>query len=352
MDISCGIIITDTKKVLLGHTTYRNFWDIPKGHVEGNENYLECCLRELKEETGLDLSGFEDKIEELGTFKYSKIKNLHLYKIIIDDFNKLPTLDTYKCTTYFEEKGKQLPELDYFAYVDLEDIYKYTNPKMALLLCKLLNIPLKIEQKLEIKRIFSNKLQNTLINNKTSLFIHIEEVFQKVKKINPTLKNFTDIELKEIIEETNKNDFIFNGDFVKYNNKSLKIVDKNYLEETMPSYDLYVVSYDVFLNRILEKGITTTNDFKIYLSTNINKAYSFNKYLYSHLLKNYNDSINTILIKIDAKKAFEDGIKFYREKNDLVSCNNIPKEYLEIIDNKAAIINDNYFDILSIYNQS
>ena len=51
---SCGAIVIDDNKVLLvkhnaGH------YGFPKGHVEGNETERETAIREVKEETGLDI---------------------------------------------------------------------------------------------------------------------------------------------------------------------------------------------------------------------------------------------------------------------------------------------------------
>lgn len=51
---SCGCIVLDKRTVLLikhnsGH------WDFPKGHVEGEESEVETAIREVKEETGLDV---------------------------------------------------------------------------------------------------------------------------------------------------------------------------------------------------------------------------------------------------------------------------------------------------------
>jgi len=57
---SCGCIIVDGNEVLLiqhneGH------WDFPKGHVEQNETEVETAIREVKEETNLDVIVYEDK---------------------------------------------------------------------------------------------------------------------------------------------------------------------------------------------------------------------------------------------------------------------------------------------------
>jgi len=43
----------------LPHIPYPNTWDVPGGHVEEGETPEECIIREMKEEMGLDLEGFE-----------------------------------------------------------------------------------------------------------------------------------------------------------------------------------------------------------------------------------------------------------------------------------------------------
>ena len=52
---SCGAIVIDSGKVLLikhvlGH------WDLPKGHIENNETEVQTAIRELKEETNVDIT--------------------------------------------------------------------------------------------------------------------------------------------------------------------------------------------------------------------------------------------------------------------------------------------------------
>ena len=70
---SCGCIVIDNNKVLLvkhnaGH------WDFPKGHVEKNETEEQTALREVKEETNLDveiISGYRY------TTEYCPKENVH-----------------------------------------------------------------------------------------------------------------------------------------------------------------------------------------------------------------------------------------------------------------------------------
>lgn len=57
---SCGCIILDSDKVLLvkhneGH------WDFPKGHMEEGETEVQTAIREVKEETNLDVMIKDEK---------------------------------------------------------------------------------------------------------------------------------------------------------------------------------------------------------------------------------------------------------------------------------------------------
>ncbi len=54
-EISCGCIIIKNNKILLVYEKRRNFWGLPKGHVEQGESEEETALREVREEVGLDV---------------------------------------------------------------------------------------------------------------------------------------------------------------------------------------------------------------------------------------------------------------------------------------------------------
>lgn len=71
---SCGCIIIENDKVLLIQQT-KGHWGFPKGHVEAFETESETAIREVKEETNLDVKIDENKrytmeyITDKGTFK-------------------------------------------------------------------------------------------------------------------------------------------------------------------------------------------------------------------------------------------------------------------------------------------
>lgn len=51
---SCGCIVIEKDKVLLIKST-EGIWDFPKGHIEKDETEVETAIREVKEETNVDV---------------------------------------------------------------------------------------------------------------------------------------------------------------------------------------------------------------------------------------------------------------------------------------------------------
>ncbi len=67
---SCGALVYRVErgkiKLLMLRHRKGGHWSFPKGHVEGNETEEETALREVKEETGLDITlvpGFRQRVE-------------------------------------------------------------------------------------------------------------------------------------------------------------------------------------------------------------------------------------------------------------------------------------------------
>ncbi len=53
-EICCGSVVFNDNKVLIIKHKYGHI-SFPKGHVEGNETEEETAIREVKEETGIDI---------------------------------------------------------------------------------------------------------------------------------------------------------------------------------------------------------------------------------------------------------------------------------------------------------
>ena len=70
---SCGCVIIEDEKVLLIKQVQGN-WGFPKGHMEVGETEVETAIREVKEETNLDVEINENKRY---TVEYITDRNTH-----------------------------------------------------------------------------------------------------------------------------------------------------------------------------------------------------------------------------------------------------------------------------------
>ena len=59
-EICCGSVVFNDNKVLIIKHKYGHI-SFPKGHVEGNETEEETAIREVREETGIDIEIINDK---------------------------------------------------------------------------------------------------------------------------------------------------------------------------------------------------------------------------------------------------------------------------------------------------
>jgi 8-oxo-dGTP pyrophosphatase MutT (NUDIX family) len=107
---SCGVIVTDGERVLLGHATRSRRWDIPKGVAEPGEAFAATAARELLEETGLTVN--LEALADLGVHAYLRGKDLALFAWVRP---QLPDPQTLTCTSHFAlADGTLLPEFDRF----------------------------------------------------------------------------------------------------------------------------------------------------------------------------------------------------------------------------------------------
>jgi 8-oxo-dGTP pyrophosphatase MutT (NUDIX family) len=107
---SCGVIVTDRERILLGHATRSPRWDIPKGVAELDEGFPAAAAREVLEETGLTVA--LDELTELGVYRYLRGKDLALFAWVLP---QLPDPQNLSCSTQFAlANGTLLPEFDRF----------------------------------------------------------------------------------------------------------------------------------------------------------------------------------------------------------------------------------------------
>ena len=129
MQTSAGIIITDGHQFLIGHVSFQNWWDIPKGRLELGEMPRDAAIRETYEETGLEIN--PDDLLDLGMFYYLPKKRLHLFLLIAPD---LPPIEKMQCTTLYNPIKRTdflLPEMDRWVYIPFSKKKKFLIRAMA-----------------------------------------------------------------------------------------------------------------------------------------------------------------------------------------------------------------------------
>jgi len=115
-ELSCGGFIYNTNnEILITRSTGSSKWNIPKGKIEDNETPLECAIREIKEETNIDVSGC--MITDAGQHKYLQYKDIHLFFFIL---HSVPT--DIRCNSFFMTKyGTELPEIAEYKWCTYEE---------------------------------------------------------------------------------------------------------------------------------------------------------------------------------------------------------------------------------------
>jgi len=136
---SCGVIVTDRERVLLGHATRSPRWDIPKGGTEPGETLPVAAARELLEETGLAIA--PEEFTDLGVHPYLRGKDLALF---MWKPAQLPDPERLTCTSCFAlPNGTLLPEFDRFGLFAWEDALSRVGKNLARVLASVRQIVIR-----------------------------------------------------------------------------------------------------------------------------------------------------------------------------------------------------------------
>ena len=117
---TCGIFLIDKNtKTLICHATNKDDsnWSIPKGIKNENESHEVAAIRELLEETCIDLSKFKHTIIPIGETIYThKAKKLAGFVVNIDaDLDEMLKNKDIKCNSfYIDNNNISWPEIDKF----------------------------------------------------------------------------------------------------------------------------------------------------------------------------------------------------------------------------------------------
>jgi 8-oxo-dGTP pyrophosphatase MutT (NUDIX family) len=127
--VTCGVLVTDGRQLLVGHATRAPRWDIPKGVAMPGESFIDAAMRELSEETGLEPAA--RALTEVGRFPYLRTKDIVLFAWMPDT---LPDPALLRCRSTFIAGGRLLPEFDRFAILPWEEAMARVGASLAALL--------------------------------------------------------------------------------------------------------------------------------------------------------------------------------------------------------------------------
>lgn len=118
-----GLVINSKGKILLAHNN--NTYQFPGGHLEDNEEMDTCILREIKEETGIDVEIQEPPFLCIKTYDNNyfgtgkKVLNsIYYYRFFTDD------MPNFQETHYDELELATEFNLFYVVFADLENFLK------------------------------------------------------------------------------------------------------------------------------------------------------------------------------------------------------------------------------------
>ena len=116
--VTCGVVVTDGERLVIGHSTGNTHWDIPKGLAEPGETEIEAAARELDEEAGLRVS--VDDLVPLGRFPFASGKDLALFLLYRDP---LPDPVALHCRSMVVRPDRSpFPEIDQFDVVPWSEV--------------------------------------------------------------------------------------------------------------------------------------------------------------------------------------------------------------------------------------
>ena len=124
MKTTAGIFLINKKgQILIGHPTNHPkwFWSIPKGEFVEKNDPFEEALRELEEETNIKINK-DIKYHTLSPTVYkSKKKTLYSFSIFESENNIDLSKFNLKCNSFFEFKGKMVPEFDQIEWINIKE---------------------------------------------------------------------------------------------------------------------------------------------------------------------------------------------------------------------------------------
>jgi predicted NUDIX family NTP pyrophosphohydrolase len=101
------------------------YWSIPKGGIEEGETELQAAIRELEEETSVNLSSIPaDMFIDLGEIRYNSGKRIHIFAYEFEQEVPFKSITTWIEFPYKSGKKLEIPENDRGEWFSLDEAYK------------------------------------------------------------------------------------------------------------------------------------------------------------------------------------------------------------------------------------
>jgi 8-oxo-dGTP pyrophosphatase MutT (NUDIX family) len=141
---SAGLCIVYNSKVLLAHTTGRNFksgYGIPKGGIEAGENQIDAAIRETFEEIGVKVP---KKLIDSTAYTFAVTSNKYKHnKVVYYYIVKINSLDQIGLNSEVIPKSKlQLEEINDARFIDRDTALKVTMQSQLTVINTLTNLGL------------------------------------------------------------------------------------------------------------------------------------------------------------------------------------------------------------------
>ncbi len=126
---SCGALVyrvkNDIVELLLLRHRAGGHWSFPKGHVEPGENEIQTALREVREETGLDISLLDGFRETVEYYPKPNVKKLVVYFLGASD----PNQETHR-------QEKEISEIIWTSVDNAQNMVTFKNDKNLIVSAK------------------------------------------------------------------------------------------------------------------------------------------------------------------------------------------------------------------------
>ena len=130
--VSSGFVVINRRgEVLLGMVDNHEppyQWTFFKGGQEGEESLMETAIRELKEETGIDIAADHKLNKYISTnyiYQYS-VRQKDVYMFCVEDVEGVLEDFNFACNSYWGDNNK--PEIACYKWVNIDDLKQYVFP--------------------------------------------------------------------------------------------------------------------------------------------------------------------------------------------------------------------------------